>query len=135
MSNRYFLDANVLISGIVWNGNERKLLSLGEARKLKFITSMYVFREIQDVFEDFGFRQQKIAESLVYLRSFIDLIDADEDEVRKYWDVLGDKGDVPVLAAAIKSKCILVTGDKQLIKIGGRYLTVKTAKEVLDSLK
>lgn len=133
MSNRYFLDANVLISGIVWNGNERKLLSLGESRKLKFITSMYVFREIQDVFEEFGFRQQKIAESLVYLRSFIDLIDA--DEVRKYWDVLGDKGDVPVLAAAVKSKSILVTGDTQLIKIGRKYIDVITAKEVLDSLK
>jgi predicted nucleic acid-binding protein len=62
MSNhRYFLDANILVSGIIWNGNERKLLLLGENRKLTLVTSMYVFREVQDVFEDFGFSSQKIA--------------------------------------------------------------------------
>jgi len=135
MSNhRYFLDANILISGIIWNGNERKLLFLGENRKLTLISSMYVFREVQDVFENFGFSQQKIAESLVYLRSFIDLVDVTEDEVEKCWNRLDDKGDVPVLAAAIKSKCILVTGDKKFIKQGKKQVTVRTTKEVLDTV-
>jgi putative PIN family toxin of toxin-antitoxin system len=136
MSNdRYFLDANILISGIIWNGNERKLLLLGENRKLTLVTSMYVFRDIQDVFEDFGFSSQKIAESLVYLRSFMDLVDATDVEVEKCWDILDDKGDVPVLAAAIKSRSILVTGDKKLIKQENKYVTVKTTKEILDTVK
>jgi putative PIN family toxin of toxin-antitoxin system len=136
MSNdRYFLDANILISGIIWNGNERKLLLLGENRKLTLVTSMYVFRDIQDVFEDFGFSSQKIAESLVYLRSFMDLVDATDVEVEKCWDILDDKGDVPVLAAAIKSRSILVTGDKKLIKQENKYVIVKTTKEILDTVK
>lgn len=135
LNNRYFLDVNILISGIIWNGNERKMLLLGEKRKLTLVTSMYVFREVQDVFEGFGFSQQKIAESLVYLRSFMDLVDASESEVEKCWDILDDKGDVPVLAAAIKSKCILITGDKKLIKQGKEYVTVKTTKEILDTMK
>jgi putative PIN family toxin of toxin-antitoxin system len=134
-NNRYFLDANILISGIIWNGNERKLLLFGENRKLTLVTSMYVFREVQDVFENFGFSSQKIAESLVYLRSFMDLVDATEAEVEKCWDILDDKGDVPVLAAAIKSKCILITGDKQLINQGKKYVTVKTTKDILDTVK
>jgi putative PIN family toxin of toxin-antitoxin system len=134
-NDRYFLDANILISGIIWNGNERKLLVLGENRKLTLVTSMYVFREIQDVFEDFEFSSQKIAESLVYLRSFMDLVDATEAEVELCWDRLDDKGDVPVLAAAIKSKCTLVTGDKKLANKGKEYLPVKTTKEILDSVK
>ena len=132
--NRYFLDANILISGIVWNGNERKLLMLGENRKRTLISSMYVFREVQDVFEEFGFTPQKIAESLVYLRSFIDLVDADEDDVKKCWELLDDKGDVPVLAAAIKSQSILVSGDGPLRKKARNHLKVMTTREVLDSL-
>jgi predicted nucleic acid-binding protein len=69
------------------------------------------------------------------LRSFIDLIDATEDEVKTCWNRLDDKGDVPVLAAAIKSKSILVSGDKKLIMKGNKYLPVKTTKEILDTLK
>ena len=132
--NRYFLDANILISGLLWNGNERKLLLLGESRRIELISSMYVFRELQDVFAGFGFSEQKTAESLVYLRSFTELVDATDEEVAFCRNHLDDKTDIPILAAVIKSSGILVTGDKKLIRQGKKYVAVKTTKEVLDSL-
>jgi putative PIN family toxin of toxin-antitoxin system len=130
---RYFLDANILISGMLWNGNERKLLLLGEKKKRTLLTSVYVLKEVEEVLEEFDFDEEKIAESLVYLSSFIELVDVSREETEKYWDALDDKDDVPVLAAAIKSKSILVTGDKGLIEKGKKYVTVKSTKEVLDT--
>lgn len=132
--NRYFLDANILISGLLWNGNERKLLLLGESRRIELISSVYVLRELQDVFTGFGFSEQKTAESMVYLRNFTELVDATDEEVAVCRNHLDDKVDVPILATAIKSGSILVTGDKKLIRQGKKYLEVKTTKEILDSL-
>jgi putative PIN family toxin of toxin-antitoxin system len=134
-TRRYFLDANILVSGLVWDGNERELLKMGERKELQLVSSIYVFRELQDVFEGFGFERQKIAESMVYLRSFLELVDATEEDVKEYWGCLGDKGDVPVLAAAIRSKCILVTGDKQLKKVARGYLRVESARDILDLMR
>lgn len=132
-AHKYFLDANILISGLLWKGNERKLLLLGEKRELTLLTSVYVLKEVEDVLEEFGFDEEKIAETLVYLHSFIDLTDVSKKEVEKYLDVLDDKDDVPVLAASIKSKSILVTGDKELVEKGKKYVIVKSTIEVLNN--
>ncbi len=67
------------------------------------------------------------------LRSFTELKDASIKDVNKLWDVLLDKSDVPVLAAAIKSKGTLVTGDKELLSKAIKFLNVKNAKQVLES--
>jgi predicted nucleic acid-binding protein len=55
--------------------------------------------------------------------------------MKRYWDALKDRGDVPVLAAAINSKAILVTGDKELLSKGAKFLKVQNAKQVLESKK
>lgn len=132
-THSYFLDANILISGMLWDGNERKLLQMGEKKKIKLLTSVYVLKEVEAVLEEFDFDDEKIAESLVYLNSFIQLVDVSKVEVEKYWDALDDKADVPVLAAAVKSSSILVTGDKRLAERGKTHVTVKSTKEVLTT--
>lgn len=130
---RYFLDANIIISGLLWKGNERKLLDLGEEGEIVIITSVYVLKEVEDVLREMKFDEDKVDEFIIYLRSFIELKDAALKDVKKYWDALKDKSDVPVLAAAINSKAILVTGDKELLLKGVKFLKVKNTKQVLES--
>ena len=132
MSSKYFLDANVILSGVLWRGNERKLLELGEKGKLSLLTSGYVLREVEEVLDEMNFEGTKIIELLIFIRSFIDLVDVSKDEIVGYWDALDDKEDVPALAGAIESKSILVTGDKELLEKGSKFLIVKKTKEVLD---
>jgi putative PIN family toxin of toxin-antitoxin system len=131
----YFLDANVIISGLLWNGNERELLLLGENQKIIALTSAYVLKQVEDVLHRMNLDDIKITEFLVYLRSFTQLIDVSKDDVMKYWDVLNDKTDVPILAAAIASKCILVTGDKELLEKGSSLIEVINAKKALENEK
>lgn len=131
-ARKYFLDANILISGLIWNGNERKLLLLGEKKKLELHTSVYVLKEVEDVLGKFDFNDEKIAEFLVYINSFVGLVEVSREETEKFWEALDDKGDVPILAAAVKSNCILVTGDKALNEKGKKHVATKTTKEVLD---
>ena len=76
--------------------------------------------------------QKKIDEYLIYLKSICEVIRISKDEVKRYWDALDDKKDVPILAAAIKSKTILVTVDKQLTEKAEKYLRVMNARMVLD---
>lgn len=132
--HRYFLDANIIISGLLWKGNERKLLLLGEEGKVTLLTSAYVIKEVEDVLMEFEFEEQKITEFLVYLRSFIALTDVGRKEIDSYWGALDDKGDIPVLAAAIKSESTLITGDKELLEKGNKYLVVKQTIDVLNDV-
>ena len=132
MKRKYFLDANVLISGLVSKGNERNLLERGRRGNLRLVTSDFALREVRDFFEEADFKPEKIDEYLIYLKSICEVVRISPDEVRRYWDVLDDKKDVPILAAAIRSKTILVTGDKQLTEKAKKYLIVVNARMALD---
>ncbi len=131
--HRYFLDANIIISGLLWKGNERRLLELGEEGKIVLITSVYILKEVENVLRQMKFDIDKVDEFLIYIRSFIDLKDASLEDVNRYWDSLKDKSDGPVLAAAIKSKATLVTGDKELLSKGPKLLKVKNTRHVVES--
>ena len=132
MKRKYFLDANVLISGLVSNGNERNLLERGRRGNFRIVTSDYALQEVRDFLEESDFKSEKIDEYLIYLKSICEVIRISKDEVKRYWDALDDKKDVPILAAAMKSKTILVTGDKQLTEKAEKYLRVMNVRMVLD---
>ncbi len=132
MKYKYFLDANVLISGLIAKGNERNLLEHGRRATLRLVTSDFALQEVRDFLIESDFKSERIDEYLIYLKSICEVIRISSDEVRRYWDVLDDKNDVPILAAAIRSKAILVTGDKPLTEKAKKYLTVMNARMVLD---
>ncbi len=132
MKHKYFLDANVLISGLLWKGNERNLLEHGRRATLRLVTSDYALQEVRDFLKESDFKPERIDEYLIYLKSICEVVRISSDEVRRYWDVLEDKKDVPILAAAIRSKAILVTGDKPLTEKAKKYLMVMNARMVLD---
>jgi putative PIN family toxin of toxin-antitoxin system len=134
LKHKYFLDANVLISGLLWKGNERNLLEHGRRDNLRLITSDYALQEVRDFLVSSDFKPERIDESLLYLKSICEVVHVSRDEVRRYWDELDDKNDVPILAAAIRSKAILVTGDKPLTEKAKKFLTVMNARMVLDEV-
>ena len=128
----YFLDSNVIISGIAWDGNERELLELGMAQKIELVTCTYVLREIERALSKLGYSSAMIIDELLHLRAFIRMVDPTEDEIREHWDLVRDKSDVPVLTAVIKSGCIFVTGDKRLRKSAAKYVEVGVATDIID---
>jgi len=134
LKHKHFLDANVLISGLLWKGNERNLLEHGRRDILRLITSDFALQEVRDFLVESDFKSERIDESLLYLKSICEVVRISRDEVRRYWDELDDKNDVPILAAAIRSKAILVTGDKPLTEKAKKFLTVMNARTVLDEI-
>lgn len=116
---RVFLDTNVLVSGMVFAGNERKLLEAIIDGKLELVLSGDVVEETNEVL------RRKFPRQVVLFPLFLRLVKHEEISKRaykssekRYAGLIGDKADAPILAAAVVSKAdYLVTGDKGLLKL------------------
>lgn len=128
----YFLDANILVSAIAFDGNERRLLEFGTSRHAVAMTSEYVLREVGEALTSLGYSLPSVVESILWIRNFVRIDDPSNEQIEKHWDALRDKSDVPVLAAAIEFRCVLITGDKELRKKAARYVDVMTTTEALE---
>ena len=55
-SVRVFLDANTIVSGILFKGNEATLLELGRVKAVELVTNYYVLEDVTRVMrrEEFG---------------------------------------------------------------------------------
>lgn len=131
----YFLDANILVSAIAFDGNERRLLEFGASRHAVAMTSEYVLREVGEALTSLGYSLPSVVESILWIRNFVRIDDPSNEQIEKHWDVLRDKTDVPVLAAAIEFRCVLITGDKGLAKRSKEHLKTETTAEVLSKRK
>jgi putative PIN family toxin of toxin-antitoxin system len=117
---RVFLDTNILVSGVVFAGNERKLLDAIVDGKLAMVLSADVVDEANTVLE------RKFSKHAVLFPLFLRLVKhekipkkAYKSSEKLYAELIGDEADVPILAAAAVSKAdYLVTGDKELLALG-----------------
>ena len=130
---KVFVDANTLISGIVFKGPEHEVLKLVIKNMAELITSEDVIGEVFEVVKrKFPEKTATLAEflklsgiKLILQKDYSGIIE--EQEVRDYEDK-------HVLAAAIESKCkFIVTGDKDL-KILGKYKNIQiiTSRKLLE---
>lgn len=130
-----FVDANTIVSGLVFEGNEALLLKLGSVGACKLVTTRYVIDEVSRVLgaKEFGLGQDEISSLLsVVYGTVVVHEDLKQQELKKYFSRLDDKKDAHVLAAYEKFKCdILVTGDKELLK---KVTRAKTTRRVLEML-
>lgn len=116
---RVFLDTNTLVSGIVFAGNERRLLDAIIDGKLEMVLSADVVDEANAVLE------RKFPKHAVLFPLLLRLVkhekipkSAYKSSAKRYSKLIGDRGDVPILAAAAVSKAdYLVTGDKELLAL------------------
>ncbi|KXB03966.1 hypothetical protein AKJ47_01285 [candidate division MSBL1 archaeon SCGC-AAA261G05] len=112
---RVFLDTNTLVSGIVFAGNERKLLDAIIDGKIEWVLSTNVTDEANAVLE------KKFPKHAVLFTLFLNLVRHEKTPKSKYknsvkqYSKLVNKKDAPILAAAIEGNVdYLITGDKKL---------------------
>ncbi|MBN2517737.1 MAG: putative toxin-antitoxin system toxin component, PIN family [Candidatus Altiarchaeota archaeon] len=132
----YFLDTNIIVSGLLWDGNESEILRLAQQGRLQAITSQYVLDEVAHVLRDyFSFDTERVIKRMSEVApDFTRIVDVNKKEVLTQSRKLTDKKDAPILAAVVKSRAVLVTGDRKLAEEAKRYIKVISAKELLSEV-
>jgi len=135
---RIFIDANVLISGIVFEGNEREFLKKSISREIQLISSEGVINEVTKIIE------MKFPECIDLYRELLTILDIEIIPRKKYRDkiksytVIRDKNDRHILVSAAEGKCdYIATGDKDLLVLTEyeniKIVNVRSIVEILTS--
>lgn len=132
--DRVFLDTNVLLSGLIFRGNEARVLELAIQGRICLVLSRFVLQEARDVL------QAKFSGHLHVLDAFLNLLgyelaaDPGPESLSRAADMVRDPGDVPILAAIFDVKPDhALTGDKDLLTDAVRGVApVKTCAEYLQ---
>jgi len=134
---RVLLDANVLVSGIAFRGNEHKLLRATFRSPHAFLVSDDIMRETASVLARRFPRLRTAADEILSLiRVEVILRSAYEKEIRRV-PALRDPGDAHVLAAAAIGRAdLIVTGDRGLLDLrqagGSRIVSPSQALRILE---
>lgn len=117
---RVFADANTLISGLLFEGNESMLLELGSFGAVELAATQYVLREVREVLAraEFALSREEVRDLVGYVHQVVVIVDdPSPPTVRECARKLADKKDAPVVAGFLSSKAdYLVTGDKELLR-------------------
>ncbi len=124
-----FIDANTLISGMFFKGNESVLLKLGIFGSIKLVTCDLVIEEVKEVV------RRKFPETIQTVDdvlSFVTVVKTIADITAE--KLIRDKNDAPILATVMRYKPdYFVTGDKDFqTKEISRHVRVITTKKFLD---
>jgi putative PIN family toxin of toxin-antitoxin system len=133
---RIFLDANILVSGIVFHGNEHTLLTKRN-RNITFITSEDVVEETKKVL------MQKFPEDAKLIDIFLQLLNLTiikrELYIHKIQDctTVRDKKDKHILVVSVAGKAdYIVSGDVDLLSLKiHKNIPIIKAKEALILMK
>ena len=132
---KLFVDANTLISGLLFQGNERILLELGRYGTCELVTNDYVRSEVADFL-----RRPRVSLSegdrrrlmTILDRSVVVLKSPPTEKVQESRARLRDQEDLPVLVGFEISGCdYLVTGDKELRRAASKAISTRRALEIL----
>lgn len=114
-----FLDANTIISGLLFQGNEATLLELGRIQAIQLVTNRYVMSEVTAVLarKEFSLTHEEINGLTQYIHECLTVTDNPSNElVQEKMGLLEDKKDIPVALGALGPGIdYLVTGDKELL--------------------
>lgn len=130
-----FVDANTIVSGLLFEGNEALLLKLGATGACKLVTSRSVMNEVAQVLnrKEFEMIHEDIPWILRFVHGAVEVREnVGEEDLERCYGRLDDKKDVHVLAAFEKFNCdMLVTGDKELLK---KVKAAKTTKQAIETI-
>ena len=117
---RAFLDANTIVSGLLFTGNEATLLELGRIKAIELITNKYVYEEVSNVYArpEFNLTPREIKGLQSYLYLCLDIYEnPSKDEIDQNLSLLNDKKDTLVALGSQQANAdYLVTGDKELLE-------------------
>lgn len=132
---KIFVDANTIVSGLLFDGSEALLLRLGKTGLCTLVTTRYVIDEVTRVLhaKEFGLSEQEMAAFISYTSNCTRVRERlKRSQLRKYSSRLADKKDVSVLAGFSELDCdILVTGDKELLRKVTKARTIRQTLELL----
>lgn len=132
---KYLLDTNILISGLLFNGNERKILQIGRKKEIQLLASNYILQEFQDVLlKKFNFKQTDFELAISYiLESLNEVINLQAEDFKKFESQNRDKKDIHIIVASKKSKSTIVTGDEDFFE---KEMDVKVVRcrDVLNTI-
>jgi predicted nucleic acid-binding protein len=116
---KVFVDANTLISGLLFPGNEAVLLKLGKLGAVQLVVNYHVMKEVGRVMagKDFHLEDKEHNRLIKYMLECVSLVeDPSRRDIKKYLGLLKDKKDVPIVLGAKKANCeYLITGDRELL--------------------
>ena len=117
-STKAFLDANTIISGLLFPGNEATLLELGRAKAVVLVTNHYVIEEVKSVLrrKEFDLSVEEVNGLIKYLNTCLTTEENPPNEmIKNNINLLDDEKDLPVALGASHSDAdYLVTGDKEM---------------------
>jgi uncharacterized protein len=131
-------DTNIVVSGLLWRGNPRRVLDAARDGIIEIFTSPVLLEELKDVLsrEKFAKRLeaanvtvQELVEGYAALATVIDAAPIEPVVIR-------DPDDDAVLACAIAAEAeIIASGDDDLLSLKEhRNIRVLTATELLEEL-
>lgn len=132
---KLFVDANTLVSGLLYRGNERFLLELGRYGTCDLVTIEYVRGEVEDFLRRPGVglsgdERRKLM--VIHDRSVSVSGDPPREKIRDLRGRIRDEHDLPVLAGFEASGAdYLVTGDRELRQATPKGITTRRALELL----
>jgi len=113
---RIFIDANILISGIVFEGNEREFLKKSISKEVQLVSSEDAINEVSKIIE------MKFPEFINLYYELLTILDIEIISRKKHknrmkdYTMIRDKNDRHILASAAEGKCdYIATGDKDLL--------------------
>ena len=132
---RIFLDANILISGIIFKGKEHELLITN--KNIFFITSEDVLQETRAVIIE------KFPESSELVELFLSILNPTVIKRKDYasklneYSTIRDKNDRHILAAAMIGKVdYIVTGDADLLSLKNyNNISIVQARKIISLQK
>jgi len=130
---RLFIDTNILISGIVFDGNELEIIIKSLEKDDEIYISEHIIEEATRVFI------KKSPKHLDMFEKFIELTDIKVVEKREYSEAIQDFDDIRnrydahVVACAENKDCdFIISGDKDLLEYPQESIEVVRAPEYLD---
>ena len=135
---RLFVDANTLVSGVAYDGNEAGLLAYARLGTCELVTVEHVHQEVRDVLREprLGLLPRERGNALHLLARHVHVLDdPTAKELGRARGRIRDPKDIPVLVGFEQSGCdYLVTGDRDLRGVVPKAISTKRALALLQRL-
>jgi|SRR5215213_1297114 len=136
---RVVADTNIVVSGVMWRGNPRKILDAARARKVTLFTTATLLAELEDVLEREKFVGRLTAagvtprDLVLGYASLASVIEPVEIEPI----ILDDPDDDAVIACAVAARCeVIVSGDRHLLDLRQyQDSRILTARELVTEIE
>ena len=126
-------DTNVIVSALLWAGNESEIMALTERGEIRLLTSLALLEELKKVmmYKRFGLDEKAVDDNVNYILTLSKVV----SPKRRLEVIHEDQADNRVLECAMAGRARhIVSGDGHLLRLGQfKGAKIVRAKEFLKS--